>query len=117
MSVKYIDVVQEQVTVANVTMYTAPISSSFESAHIIFCNCTNEGIVDTELTINIVQQGGSVSVTNQYFPPKVIFAGRTDPLTPLVGVTLKAGDFISSIGEFVSNLNLKITVKEIYSDA
>lgn len=116
MTVLYIDVVQEQVTASDVTLYTASSASNFESAHIFFGNCTNEGTVNTELTINIVQSGGAVAVTNRYFPPKVIFAGRSDPLTPLIGVVLKSGDFINSIGSLASNLNLKLTIKEIYTD-
>jgi hypothetical protein len=117
MAIIYVDVVQEQVTAADVTIYTAPSASNFESAHIIYGNCANEGTVDTELTINIVQSGGAVAVTNRYFPPKVIFAGRTDPLSPIVGRAIKAGDFISSIASLADNLNLSITIKEIYSDA
>ena len=116
MSVIYTDVAQEQVTASDVTIYTAPTASNFESAHITFGNCTNEDSTDAELTINIVQSGGSVAVTNRYFPPKTIFAGRYDPLTPLMGATLKSGDFISSIASAASRLNLKLTVKEIYTD-
>jgi hypothetical protein len=117
MSVKQIDVIQEQVTAANVSLYTAPTSASFESAAITYANCVNVGTVDTDLTINIVQVSGSVAVTNQYLPPTTIYAGSAHPLTPIVGATLKAGDFISSIGSLASNLNLKITVREIYTDA
>ncbi len=69
MTVKYIDVSQEQVTAANVAIYTAPTAASFESAHITYGLCVNEGTVDTELTINIVQFGESVAVTNRYFLP------------------------------------------------
>lgn len=117
MTVLYVDVAQEQVTTSNVAIYTAPSISNFESAHIIFGNCTNEGAVDTELTVNIVKRTESVVVTNRYFPPKVIFAGRTDPLTSLIGTTLKNGDFINSISSLTSNLNLKLSIKEIYTDA
>ena len=116
MSVLYIPVTQEQVATGNVTVYTAPSASNFESAHIIFANCSNEGTVNTDLTINIVQSGGSVAVTNRYLPVKTILAGRSDPLSPIVGATLKTGDFINSVGSLASNLNLKLTVKEIYSD-
>ena len=116
MAIFYIDVVQEQVTAGNVTIYTAPSTANFESAHIIYGNCTNESATDTELTINIVQSGGSVGVTNRYFPPKAVYAGRTDPLTPIVGRAIKSGDFISSIASLANNLNLSLTVKEIYTD-
>lgn len=117
MTVRYIDISQEQVTTSNVKIYTASSATNFESAHIVFGNCTNEGLVDAELTVNIVQSGGSVAVTNRYFPPKVIFAGRSDPLTSLIGVTLKSSDFINSTSSLASNLNLKLSIKEIYTDA
>jgi len=116
MTVLYVDVVQEQVTDSDVSIYTAPSASNFESAHIVYGNCVNEGSINTELTINIVQNGGSVAVTNRYFPPKTIFSTRTDPLTSIIGATLKSGDFINSIGSLASNLNLKLTIKEIYTD-
>lgn len=116
MTIKYIDAIQEQVTAAEVTVYTAPTASNFESAHIIYGNCSNESSTDTELTVNVVQVGGSAAVTNRYFLPKVIFAGSYDPLTPLVGRVLKAGDFIVSIGGAASNLNLSIGIKEVYTD-
>ena len=116
MTVLYVDAVQEQVTAAEVAIYTAPTASNFESAHIIYGNCSNAGTVDTELTVNLVQSGDSASVTNRYFLPSVIFAGRGNPLTPLVGAKLSAGDSIVSIGSLASNLNLKLSIKEIYSD-
>lgn len=116
MAISYVDVSQEQVTTSNVDIYTAPTSSNFESAHIIYANCTNESTSDTELTVHIVQSGGAAGVTNIYFPPKVIFAGRYDPLLPLLGATLKAGDTINSVADIASNLNLKFSIKEIYAD-
>ena len=116
MTIKYIDVPQEQVTAAEVPIYTAPTATNFESAHIIYGNCSNVSATDTELTVNIVQNGGSAAVTNRYFLPKVIFAGQADPLTPLIGITLKAGDFIVTIADTASRLNLKISIKEVYTD-
>ena len=117
MTVKYVDAILEQVDITNDTIYTAPTATNFESAHIIFGNCTNEGTVDTELTVNVVQNGESVGVANRYLPPRVIFAGQYDPLTPLVGRVLKGGDYISVIGSLVDNLNLSIGIKEIYTDS
>ena len=117
MTVKYIDVVQEQVTAGEVTVYTAPTASNFESANIIYGNCTNEGAADAELTLNIVQSGGTAGVTNRYFPPSVVFAGRYDPLTPIIGRVLKSGDFIVSISDTASTLNLSIGIQEIYLDS
>ncbi len=116
MTIKYIDVVQEQVTAANVSIYTAPTSATFESAHIVFSNCTNNDTVDTELTVHLVQFGSTAVATNVYFPAKVIFAGQSDPLTTLMGAGLKSGDIISSVASLASNLNLKLKIKEIFTD-
>ena len=116
MTVRYIDAIQEQVTAAEVTIYTAPTASNFESAHIIYGNCSNESATDTELTVNLVQNSGSAAVTNRYFLPSVIYKGRSNPLTPLIGAVLSAGDSIVSIGSLASNLNLKLSIKEIYTD-
>ena len=117
MTVAYVDVVQEQVTTADVAIYTAPTASNFESAHITYGNCVNEGLVNAELTINIVQSGDTVAATNRYFPPKTIFAGRSDPLSPLIGRAIKSGDFINSISTVAETLNLSLTIKEIYTDS
>lgn len=115
MSVIYIDSIQEQVTAGYVTIYTAPSTADFESAHIVYANCVNESATNTELTLHIVQSTFSAAVSNIYFPSKTIFAGKTDPLTSIVGAILKAGDFISSIGSLAGNLNLKLAIKEIYT--
>jgi hypothetical protein len=117
MTIKRIDVVQEQVTTSEVSIYVAPTASNFESATIIYGNCTNEGAADAELTLNIVKSGGSAAVTNRYFPPSVVFAGRYDPLTPIIGRILKAGDSIVSISDTASTLNLSIGVQETYLDS
>lgn len=116
MTVKYIDVIQEQVTAADVAIYTAPSDETFESAAIIYTNCVNAGETSTDLTINLVQFGDSVAAKNVYFPTTTIFAGTPNPLTSLIGATLKAGDFINSIGSLAGNLNLKMTVREIFTD-
>jgi hypothetical protein len=115
MTIKYIDVAQEQVTASNVTIYTAPVAANFESAHIIFANCFNEGSVDTDLTINLVQTGGSVAVTNRYINA-TMYAGLPNALSLIIGATFKSGDYMNSVASLASNLNLKITVKEIYTD-
>ena len=117
MTVQYTDVAQEQVTAAEVTIYTAPSSATFESAHIIYANVANESTSDADLTINVVQSGGTAAVTNRYIPPRTIFAGGTDPLSPLVGRVLKSGDFIVSIAGTASALNLSLGIQEIYTDS
>lgn len=116
MTVVYQDPILEQVPASDTTVYTAPSSADFESSHVVFAVCSNESSTDTTLTVNLVQNGDAVDVTNRYFPPKTIFAGRTDPVSSIVGAVLKAGDFISVIGGAANNLNLKLGIKEIYTD-
>jgi len=118
MSTLDIDVSQEAVTAEEVTIYTAPTSSNFKSARITGGLCSNASATNTELTLWVVQSGGSTALTNQYFPPKVIFAGESDLLTSIAGsgITLKSGDFIVSQGSLASNLNLKLSIVEKYSD-
>lgn len=111
-TIRYVDSVWEQVTASSTTQYTAP--ANVESAHVIFAQCTNEDASDTTLTVNIVQSGGSVAVTNRYIAGKSIVAGVSEPLD-IVGAVLKPGDFISAIAGAADRLNLKIGIKEIYA--
>lgn len=111
MSTTNIDAVLEQVPGTDTTAYTAPTTVKY--SQIIFGNCTNEDAVDTTLTVNIVQSGGSVAVTNRYFPPTTITAGTSDSLTSIVGAVLAPGDFISCVAGAASRLNLKLGIKEV----
>jgi len=113
-----IDVSQEPVTDAEVVIYTASTASNFQSARITGGLCSNFSGTDTELTINVVQFGGPAATTNRYFPPKVIFSGQSDLLSSIAGsgITLKAGDFIVTKASIASNLSVKLSIVEKYSD-
>jgi hypothetical protein len=118
MSIVDVDVAKEPLAAAEETIYTAPSASNFLSAKIVGGLCANPSTVDTELTVNIVQFGESASTTNQYFPPKVIFSGQYDLLSPIAGsgVTLKSGDYIVTKAGTASNINVKLSIIEKYSD-
>lgn len=113
MTISYVDEVSEQLPATDTTIYTCPATVS--SAFVIYANCSNEDAVDTTLTVNIVQSGGSVAVTNRYLPPKTIAAGTYDPVVSIVGAVLKPGDFISAVAGAASRLNFKVGIKEIRS--
>ena len=113
MTISYVDVVSEQLPAADTTLYTAP--STVESAHIIAAVACCEDATGDSITVNIVQSGGSVAVSNQYLQAKSVAAGATEPLADLIGLVLKAGDFISATAATVDRLNVKFTIKEIYS--
>lgn len=101
----------EQMDGTTQTLYTAP--TTVEYSTITWANCTNEDTTDTNLTVYLVKQGGSAAVTNIYFPPKPIQAGKADPLDEIVGAALEPGDFIAAIAGAASRLNLKVGIKEV----
>lgn len=112
MTILYVDAVSEQVPATDTTIYTCP--STAKSAHIIFANATNEDAANTTITINIVQSGGAVAVTNRYIPPTTITAGTTDGLADIISAVLMPGDFLSAVAADASRINLKFGIKEIY---
>jgi len=118
MSTVDVDVIQEQVTVAEVVVYTASTASNFQSAKITGGISTNPTATDAELTVNVVKFGGAAAASNQYFPAKVIFANNYDLLNSIAGsgITLKSGDFIVTKGSVASTLNFKLSITEKYSD-
>ena len=113
MSIVYVDAVSEQVPITNTTIYTCP--SNAASAHVQFANCTNEDGTSTTISINIVQSGGSVGVTNLYVAPTTVNPNATNGLTGIINAILKPGDFISAIAADADRLNLKVGIKEIYA--
>lgn len=118
MSIVDIDVAQEQVTTSEVIIYTASSSSTFQSAKITGGVCSNPTSNDAQLTINIVQFGGSADTTNQYLPPKFVYKNSYDLLSSIAGagITLKSGDFIVTKSSLASTLNLKLSITEKYTD-
>lgn|SRR3990167_3353726 len=112
MTILYEDAVSEQLPATDTTIYTCPATA--KTAHIIFANATNEDAANTTVTVNIVQSGGSVAVTNRYIPPTTITAGTSDGLADIISCVLKPGDFISAVAGDASRINLKFGIKEIY---
>lgn len=113
MTISYVDAVSEQLPATDTTLYTAP--STVESAHIINAVVCCEDATGDAITVNIVQSGGSVAITNQYIQAKAIAAGATESLVDLVGMVLKPGDFISAKAATIDRLNVKLAIKEIRS--
>ena len=115
MAVKYLDKHSEQVTTSDVTLYTAPTDENFTSSQIVSAVVHNATTANVTLTVNIVQVGESVAVTNRYYGPRQIYPSGSNPpsLSTLVGIVMKAGDFISVTSDTNSSLNLKIGIKEI----
>ena len=112
MTILYFDAVSEQLPATDTTLYTTP--TTVESAHIISAVVCCEDATGDAITVNIVQNGGSVAVTNQYIQTKSVAAGVTATLSDLVGVVLKPGDVVSAVAATADRLNVKIGIKEIY---
>lgn len=119
MTTANVDVTQETVNAAEVTVYTAPTSASFLSAIITGGVCTNSSTTNTDLTVNIVKFGGSAGAINRYFPAQTVFAERSDLLTTIAGtgLTLDPGDFIVTKASLAGNLSFKLSIVETYSDS
>ena len=110
MTVRFQTAESEQLPAAATTIYTCPTGFT---AEVMFGNCANEDATDTTLEVNIVRSGGGVGVSNVYLPSKTITAGTSDPLDPIVGAILEAGDFISATAGAIDRLNFKLGIKEV----
>jgi hypothetical protein len=112
MTVRFDDIVSEQVPAADTTIYTAP--ANCQSVQITYAAVCCEDATGDSISVNLVQSGATAAVTNLYVKAKAVTAGATVHLTEIIGATLRAGDFISVIAANAARLNLKISVKEIY---
>jgi len=111
MATTYKDRILEQVPATSTAIYTAPTVSS---AHIMYATVHNESASSETLTINIVQSGSSVAVSNQYLSVDV-GAGKSRVLYEIVGRVLMTGDAIYAVSTDASSLNLSMGIKEITS--
>jgi hypothetical protein len=108
MATSYKDYPLEQVPATSTLLYTVP---SVASSHIIYAVVHNEGTSTVTLTLNIVQNGASVSVANQYYK-KDIWPNETLSI-PIVGRVLSTGDTVYALASSASSLNLNLGIKEL----
>lgn len=108
MATSYEDYPLEQVPATSTLLYTAP---SVVSSHIIYAAVHNGGSSTATLTLNIVQNGASVSVANQYYK-KDVWPNETLSI-PIVGRVLNTGDTVYALASAASALSLNIGVKEL----
>ena len=115
MAVQVIFLSAQQETLPNTdtTVYQCP--TTVDSAQVVFANCTNTTGAGVTLTVNVVENGGSVATSNQYINAGTVAANSSDPLFDITGVILGPGDFISAIAGSASALNLKIGIKQVSS--
>lgn len=109
MANSFTDHVLESVGASSSLLYTTP---TVESAKIIHMTCHNYSASNITLTINIVQSGGSVASSNEYFS-EIIAAGETRSIYELIGSIFSTGDLVYAVASSASSVNLKMGVKEI----
>lgn len=110
-TIAYFDIVSEAVTVADDTLHT--VTSTADVGQITNAMVNNPTTTVATITINLVQSGGTLGVTNQYVTTATIPAKRAVVLSEIIGRYLKPGDFISVKASVASVLNLTIALKEI----
>ncbi len=112
MTIRKVDAVLEQVPASATPVYTRPTAA--KSATITYAACNNEDSTATTVTVNIVQSGGSVAVTNEYISAKSVASKTNVTLSEIVGRELGAGVSIHALAADASRLNLAIGILETY---
>ena len=74
---------------------------------------TNTTAGNVTLSVNVVTSGGTVSASNLVVSARAIAPGETYTLPELVGHTLDAGGFISTVASAASSITLRISGREI----
>lgn len=109
MTITYISERSEQVTVTAFEVYSA---SSINSAHVIFALVHNESASPVLFTLNIITNGGTNAVTNQYFKD-YISPNESRQLYEILGAVLTNGDSIEIVADTANALNFKLSIKEL----
>ena len=91
------------------TQYTAVNSRAI----IDKATATNTTAGNVTLSLNVVTSGGTVSASNLVVSARAIAPGETYTLPELVGHTLDAGGFISTIASAASSITLRSSGREI----
>lgn len=65
------------------------------------------------ITVNLVASGGAASASNTVVSAKSIAAGECYTMPELVGHTLEAGGFISTIASAATSLTIRASGREI----
>jgi hypothetical protein len=94
---------------AQTTQYTA----TNVKAVIDKCTATNYSAGAATISINLVTASTSASSSNLIVKTKNLAAGEVYTFPEIVGASLEAGDFISTIAGTASAINIRISGREI----
>jgi len=98
-----------QAAAANTTQYTAPASTRTIIDKFTGTNTTG---APATLTINLVNSGGAVGVSNQIVQ-KALAAGETYTFPEVVGHVLNPGDFISTNDSVALAITIRASGREV----
>jgi 3-deoxy-D-manno-octulosonic acid (KDO) 8-phosphate synthase len=110
MSVTTKNVVAKIVENSQTTQYTAPTGTR---ALIDKCTATNYSGGPQTLSINLVSSGDTSGNQNLVVKTKTLAAAETYTFPEIVGHTLNAGDFISTLAGAATSISMRVTVREI----
>jgi hypothetical protein len=70
---------------------------------------TNESAVNVTVSVYLVESGDTAGGDNEFIASKVIPPGRSYFCPELIGQTLSRSDFISTIADVASSVNIRIS--------
>lgn len=74
---------------------------------------TNIGVAMASLSVNLVQNGGTADASNLILDARSVAPGETYTCPELVGHSLEAGGFISTIASAATTLTIRASGREI----
>lgn len=102
-------VAPKQIEATNTTQYTATLCKAL----IDKATVTNTDSVNRSFSVNLVQQGGTVSNANLIIDNRTLVPDETYTCPELIGHSLDIGAFISTIASSATSLTLRISGREI----
>jgi len=96
------------------TQYTAPTSTTTTNKSVIDkFTVSNISAVRVQFSVNLVTSGDTESDDNLTLPPRYIYPGEVYKCPELIGQTLEAGDYISTLAGVASSLAIRSSGREI----
>jgi hypothetical protein len=100
-----------QVTNADATQYTSPTGGKGTILDKFTGTNTTAGAVT--LTVNLVQVGGAVGVSNRIVSVKSLAANECYTFPELVGQVLNPGDFLSTNASAAASITVRASGREL----
>jgi len=109
MTITYKNVEQEPLPAASTLVYTTP---TVNDAVITKASAFNYGSSNVTISVNIVQNGGSIGDTNKQLS-EIVPAGKSLLLSDLIGSGLNTGDTVYAIAGAATSISFRLRIKEV----